>query len=131
MVSKVIKQNVSINCSAKEVYSALTNGMVHAAFTGAPAVIDTCVGGNFTVWDNYASGTFVVLEEDKTIIQTWRASNWEEGVYSIVTFRFTNETNGVSIEFTHEHVPKEEEASISDGWKEFYWDPLKKYFTEQ
>jgi hypothetical protein len=31
----------------------------------------------------------------------------------------------------HSNVPKDQEADTADGWTEFYWEPLKKYFSKK
>ena len=31
----------------------------------------------------------------------------------------------------HSNVPKEQADEIAEGWIEFYWNPLKEYFSNQ
>jgi len=63
----------------------------HARFTGGSARISRKVGGKFSVHDGYAEGRNLELIPDMKIVQTWRASDWPEGLYSNVTFEL-NET---------------------------------------
>lgn len=32
------------------------------------------------------------------------------------------------LKMVHSRVPAEQAGSYADGWKEYYWEPLKRYF---
>jgi len=66
---------------------------------------------------------------NKKIVQSWRASDWPENVFSISTFEFLEKDNGTSLTFTQVGVPEEFEKDIEKGWEDFYWKPLKKYLV--
>src|SRR3972149_12205989 len=101
---KTIKQKVAFKVKSREVYEALMNSKKHSAFTGGKAKISGRVGGSFSVYDGYATGKNLKLVKDKTIVQTWRASDWEEGHYSTVTFNFVPTKNGCLLTFIQEDV---------------------------
>lgn len=105
------------------------DGKIHSEFTGAKAEIENKAGGTFSVWDGYAAGENVKLVPGEEIVQSWRASDWPEGVVSQVRYRLHAKNDGCEIEFEHKDVPKEFESDIEKGWHEFYWEPLKKYFS--
>ena len=126
--AKIIKQVVNIKASPKEVYDVLIISKKHSELTGSPAKISTKEGGKFTAYDSYAEGKNLKLIPGKKIVQTWRASDWEEGYYSTVTFDFTKTKTGTKITFSHKDVPSDQIKSISNGRKEFYWDPMKEMF---
>ncbi len=122
---KTIKQSATFKAGAHDVYEALMDAKKHAAFTGGRAVISREAGGRFSTFDGYAEGKNVELVPDKKIVQTWRASDWPEGIYSEVTFEL-QETNGKTrLVFTQTGVPDESAGAIAQGWREFYWKPLK------
>ncbi|MBI3232331.1 MAG: SRPBCC domain-containing protein, partial [Candidatus Doudnabacteria bacterium] len=57
----------------------------HSAITGGAASISRKIGGKVSAYDGYISGKNVELVADKKIVQTWRASDWEDGHFSLVT----------------------------------------------
>ena len=59
-------------------------------------------------------------------IQKWRGKDWDEGVWSKVTFELNEVEEGTEVVLTHEDIPEDKADSISDGWKEHYWDKMKK-----
>ena len=100
----------------------------HAKFTGGPATISRKVGGKFSVYDGYAFGKNTELIPDKKIVQTWRASDWEEGHESEVQFKIESTKTGCTLTFTQTNVPEEHFSSVKQGWVDFYWSPMKQMF---
>lgn len=130
MKTKTIKQTVILPCSPKEAYEALMDSKQHAAFTGYPAKISKKVGGKFTASGNYIHGKNLELIPGKKIVQEWYGSNWPKGSLSKVTFEFSKTKIGTKLIFTHEGVPDKFVKDIADGWKEYYWEPLKEYLDK-
>jgi activator of HSP90 ATPase len=112
------------------VYEALMDSKKHAAFTHAAAHIKRKVGGEYTAYDGYISGMNLELIPDRLIRQSWRAVDWEEGVFSTVTFEFSATPAGSSLDFTHADVPDGTEAEFTQGWIDNYWEPMQKFFTK-
>lgn len=102
----------------------------HGEFTGAKAVMENKVGGKFSVWDGYAKGTNLELVPGKKIVQSWRASDWQEKDESTVTLKFTPSKDGTELEFMHENIPEEFEKEIEMGWTDYYWKPLREYLKK-
>ena len=125
METRSIKQAVTIKASPHAVYEALMDSKKHSEFTGGRAVISRKVGGKFTAYDGYAEGVNLELEPDKKIVQSWRASDWPEGLYSQVTFALKNAAGGTRLTFTQTGVPEEFADDVSRGWRDYYWAPLK------
>ena len=125
METKTIKQSVTIKASPHDVYEALMDSKKHAKFTGGKATISREVGGKFTAFDGYARGTNVELVPDKKIVQSWRAEDWPKGHYSKAIFTFTKVEGGTKLAFTQTDVPEDQHEPISQGWKEYYWAPMK------
>jgi hypothetical protein len=44
---------------------------------------------------------------------------------------FREVPQGTEILMVHSNVPKEQADEIAEGWIEFYWNPLKEYFSNQ
>ncbi len=125
MASKTIKQTITFKAARHDVYEMLMDAKKHAAFTGGKALISRKVGGKFNVFDNYAEGVNLELEPDVKIVQTWRASDWPEGVYSTVNFAFQDVETGTRLTFTQTGVPEDKYDDIAQGWRDFYWAPMK------
>lgn len=125
MKTRTIRQSVSFAASPSELYTMFLSSAVHAAFTGAPARISGKIGGRFTVYDGYATGRNVALIPGKKIVQSWRASDWPEGVESLLTLTLTAARTGCRLTMVHSGVPSDQVDSIAQGWKDYYWTPIK------
>jgi activator of HSP90 ATPase len=99
------------------------------AFTGLPANIDPTAGGAFTMFGGLIGGRNVELTASTRIVQAWRPSHWEPGVYSIVRFDFKPQGEGTSVGLEHHGFPAGDYEHLYSGCTEHYFEPLKKYFT--
>jgi Activator of HSP90 ATPase len=129
-MSKPIKQTITFKVSPHDVYEALMDSKKHAAFTGGKASISRKVGGKYSAYDNYITGKNLELVPDKKIIQSWRAVDWAEGVFSTITFTLTPIPEGTRLDFTHEDVPEGTEEEFIQGWIDNYWEPMKVYLEK-
>lgn len=103
---------------------------LHAQFTGATARISTKAGGHISAYDGYIQGKNLELKPGKKIVQEWRATDWPEGVWSTATFGLIATKTGTRLTFTQTGVPTSQYTDISQGWKDFYWDPMNTWITE-
>ncbi len=77
-----------IPATPQRVYAAWLDAKEHSAFTGSKATIEPRVGGRYTAWDGYISGRHVELSPGKTIVQTWRTTEFPpEAGYSRLELR--------------------------------------------
>ncbi len=127
---KTIRQAITFKASPREVYEALMDSRKHAKFTGGNAAISRKAGGKFSAFDGYCYGTNLELVKDKMIVQSWRASDWPEGLFSKATFALKAISGGTRLTFTQNGVPENQYSSIKQGWIDFYWNPLKKMLEE-
>ena len=125
---RIIKQTVFFKAQPEEVYEALTDSKKHTKFSGSKAVVSKRIGGKFSAYDKYIEGTNLELVPAKMIKQKWRGSDWPEDHYSIATFEFKKVKEGTELTFTQEDVPDDQVKSISQGWIDYYWEPMKKTF---
>ncbi len=127
--TKTIRQTVTLPGPPEAVYRALMTSRGHAAFTGSPARVSPRVGGTFVVWGGYIHGTNVELVPGRRIVQRWRPTEegWPDDHYSTVRFVLAPSGNGTKLSFTHSGVVAEHAGHLSKGWKESYWDPLRRY----
>jgi len=125
METKTVKQTVTFKASPHDVYEALMDSKKHSQFTGDKAIISRKVGGKFSAFDGYSEGTNLELIPDSKIVQTWRASDWPEGHYSKVTFILNEVNGGTRLDFTQTGIPEEQQKDVSQGWRDYYWAPMK------
>lgn len=126
-----IRQTVVLPGTPREVYAALMTSKGHMDFSGAAARISPRVGGKFMAWGGYIHGTNLKLVPGRTIVQSWVPSDktWPQGHLSKVRYDLASSPRGTRVKFTHSGVPVEHLGHLSSGWKESYWDPLRKYLS--
>ncbi len=126
-----IKQKVMIPASPEEVYEAFVDPKKHSEFTGSKATGKTKADGKFTAWDGYIFGKFIEFEPAKRLIQEWQTTDWPEG-YPPSKFELTFKKipQGTEITMIHSNIPVVQKEELAEGWEEFYWQPLKKYFQK-
>ena len=131
MKTETIRQKVLIPAAPSEVYEAFIDAKKHSKFTGSKATIDPKVGGEFTAWDGYITGKNLELQDGKRIVQEWITTEWPRGYPpSRLELTFTKAKTGTEISMIHSDVPAEQSDDVAQGWTEFYWEPLKKYFKK-
>lgn len=129
MAQRILRQTRTFNTISINLYEAIMDSRKHAKFTGAPAKVSTKVGGKFFAHGGYCYGENLELLPGKKIVQSWRASDWPEGMYSKVTFAFSTAGKGkTKLTFTQSGIPIDQFEDIKKGWIDFYWDPLAKMF---
>jgi activator of HSP90 ATPase len=124
---KIIKQKIILGTNPHELYEAILNPKIHSQFTGAKATNSRKIGGKFTAYDGYAFGKNIRLEKDKKIVQSWATTDFPN-TFTEITFEFNKKGDKTELIFTQTGVPEKNYREISDGWKEFYWKPLKEMF---
>ncbi len=127
-----IRQKALIPATPDQVYDAFIDAKKHSAFSGSKATCNPRVGGEFTAWDGYIFGKNLELERGKKIVQEWSTTDWpESSPPSRLELTFQKTKGGTEISMIHSNVPAEQAAELSEGWVEFYWNPLKEYFSKQ
>lgn len=126
--SNSIAQTIRFKAGPGEIYDALMDSKKHSAFTGSKCVMGKKVGDSFSSYDGYATGKNLELVQGKKIVQFWRASDWPPARFSEIVFEFKKAGSGTVLKFTQRNLPQNSSKEIALGWKEFYWEPLKKYF---
>jgi len=129
-MSKAIKQTVTIKATPHAIYEALMDEKKHAVFTGGEAKISRKTNGKFTIYGGDIEGKNLELVPDRKIVQSWRYSDWTEGHYSKATFSLEPTEKGTRLTFTQTDVPDDKYEDIKQGWKDYYWGPMKEMLKE-
>lgn len=134
MNTKNIKQETEFEgVTPKQVYDALMDSKQHSKFTNSEAKIDARVGGKFSIFNGGLNGKTIELKEGKKIVQEWKSEeeNWPENHYSKIVFDFEKTGKGTKLKFTQARVPEKCFKAINQGWKDYYWNPMKEYFKNK
>ncbi|HMU41746.1 MAG TPA: SRPBCC family protein [Ignavibacteriaceae bacterium] len=131
-MEKTIKISATFNTSLKTIYEAWLDSEKHSAFTGGKAKINPKVGGKFKVWDGYISGRNLELEPYKRIVQSWRTTEFpDDAPDSLLEIFFSKNPRGTMLTLIHSKIPDGQSDNYKNGWKEFYFKPMKKYFLKK
>ena len=127
-----ITQRVNVAAAPNAVYDALVNAKTLAAVTGAAATGAARVGGRFTAWDGYILGVHKALVPGKRIVQEWTTTEWPEGALpSTLEVTLKAAKDGTELRMVHSDVPASQAAAYRQGWIDYYWTPLQKYFSKK
>lgn len=131
-MTESLKISATIPASPKEVYEAWLSSKQHTEFTGDKAKIDPKVGGTFTAFGDYISGKNSELKPGVLIVQAWRTTEFPaSSADSRLEVLLEKAKGGTKLTLTQTNIPEGQGARYKDGWKEFYLQALKKYFTEK
>ena len=74
-------------------------------------------------------GRNIELVPGQRIVQAWRPADWPAGLYSLVRFQLKPATAGTTVILDHSSFPAGDFDSLTSGWYEHYWEPLKKFLA--
>jgi len=122
-----LHQEVELAASASRIESALLDAKQFAAFSGLAATIDPREGGAFSLFGGLIVGRNIEIVSGQRIVQAWRPTHWDPGVYSVVKFAFSSPAAAVRWWCSTTRVsPSGDYDHLSSGWYAHYWEPLKK-----
>jgi activator of HSP90 ATPase len=123
------KLTVILHASAERIFNAWLSSDGHSAMTGSAAIVDKKLGGAFTAWDGYIFGKTLEMESPRRLVQAWRTSEFPEGAPdSRVEILFDEVKGGTKLTLIHSDMPEDQVESYKQGWKDFYFKPMKEYF---
>ena len=128
MKTRTIRQQMTFRgATPHELFETIMDSRRHTKLIGDKAKMSRKVGTRFTAGGGWIDGMNLELVRDKLIVQGWRGNDddWPKGYYSTVRFTFTKTKGGTRLYFLHSGVPVAAYEEIRDGWREYYWEPLK------
>jgi len=124
-----LHQEVDFKATPQRIYDALLDAKQFAALTGMSAEIDPKPGGAFSMFGGLIAGHNIELIPNQRIVQAWRPTHWDPGVYCVVKFELKPHGSETTIILDHTGFPEGDYDSLDSGWKPRYWDPLKKFLS--
>jgi activator of HSP90 ATPase len=112
------------------IYRAWLDTRRHSAMTGGAAVMSSELGAQITAWDGYISGTNVDLVPGERIVQTWRTTKFSAAEPdSTITVQLQRTAEGTLLTLIHANVPDGHVGYEQGGWQQFYFEPMRRYFS--
>ena len=97
--------------------------------TGSVAKVSGRLRGKFSAWDGYISGKTLELDPERRIVQAWRTTEFPKDAPDSHLEVFLAKTkSGTKVTLTHTKIPEGQSVSYKQGWEDFYFTPMKKYF---
>jgi activator of HSP90 ATPase len=104
----------------------------HSKVIDGPVKIKKKEGSAFSAYGDYITGKTLQLIQDKLIVQSWWASDWDiSETISTFILLFNQKGNDVVVCMTHSNVPDTQYQSIKNGWNLYYWKPWKAYLARK
>jgi activator of HSP90 ATPase len=115
--------------SPEMLYAAWLDSDSHSAFTGSPAIISGHEGGSYSTWDGYITGKILQLETGSRILQTWRTTEFpDDAPDSHLELTLEPTPAGCRLTLHHWGIPAGQKEKYTEGWEEFYFTPMRRYF---
>lgn len=136
MELKNFKQAPFFSATPLDVYNAWLDSEKHAAMINGSATIDPLPGGKFTIWDGDVEGETIEADPKKLrIVQSWRYNygDWPKDKPSKITLEFVADKTHpkhTRLRFWQSGVPVKYATEIAQGWRDFYWEPMQAYFSQ-
>jgi activator of HSP90 ATPase len=114
----------------EQLYKAWLDGELHTAFTGSPAEVDPKVGGRYSAWEGYITGTNLELEPFHRIVQSWRTTEFTgQDPDSRLEVLLEASQGGTVLRLVHTGLPEGESDGYRRGWQDYYFKPMQAYFA--
>jgi len=115
----------------KQIYEAWLSSKGHSQMTGSQAEVEGGSGGSFKAWDGYIWGKTLEMEPHRHILQTWRTSEFpDDSPDSHVEIILEEVSAGTKVTLIHTEIPEGQGESYKQGWDDFYFTPMRAYFSK-
>jgi activator of HSP90 ATPase len=127
-----VKLSVTLPASPDVIYKAWLSSKEHTAFTGEETKSSSKKGGTYTAGGGYMWGKNLELEPGKKIVQSWRSTDFpKDAENSQIEILLEKSGKGTKLTLIHSSIPKGQTDIYKQGWKDFYFTPMKKYFKNK
>ncbi len=131
MKKEALRVSTTIPAAPTTLYYAWLASEQHSAMTGSPAKIDSSVGGKFSAWDGYITGTHVILDLGRRIVMSWRTTDFpKEAPDSRCEVHFEALGGSTRLTILHTEIPEGQGEKYREGWNERYFAPMRTFFSK-
>ena len=125
--STSLHQELELNATPRRIYDLLLDAKGFSAFSGDAAEVGPKAGQAFSLFGGRITGRNVELVPPERIVQAWRSGSWGPGVYSMARFGLTPRSGKTLLVLDHTGFPAGDGDNLATGWREHYWEPLRKF----
>jgi activator of HSP90 ATPase len=126
-----IIQSIKLPASPEELYRTMMDSKNHTTMTGMPAKIGAKAGEKWTAFGGSIYGRNLMLVPGKIIVQAWRSTYFKKSdPDSIMVMTFNKVPGGARIDLVHVNVAAQDHKGVTNGWKQYYWDPWRAYIEK-
>ena len=126
---KQIEQDYTIKAPISKVWQAFVDPAIIEQWGAGPAKMDATQGGEFGLWDGDIHGTNTKIVPEKLLEQDWYGHDNPERCYK-VSYTFTAAGDTTVVHLSQADVPDDEAQDFEDGWRDYYFDPIKKLLEQ-
>jgi activator of HSP90 ATPase len=131
-MTRAVQQSVKLPASPEELYRTFLDSKKHTAMTSMPAKITAKVGGKWSAFGGSIWGRNIMFIPGKMVVQSWRSRAFEKSdADSILVVTFTKVPGGSRVDLVHVNVPEQDHKGVTDGWRQYYWGPWRKYLARK
>jgi uncharacterized protein YndB with AHSA1/START domain len=130
-VSYTYKTTYVVYATPEQVFEALTDSGIIAAWGGGLSVVENKIDGHFEMFDGWVTGKITEYVPAQTLGFTWKPEEWDKRTKpSVVSMKFKAHPAGTDVILIHSDFPSQETADKhGNGWIDFVFDPLNDYFV--
>lgn len=128
-MKKAFEISTSFPVKPHVIFDAWLDSKTHSEMTGGEAICNNQLLGEFSAWDGYITGSNIELKSPNWIKQHWRTTEFDEKEGdSLVLIKIEAHKGGCKVILRHSNIP-EGNADYQQGWVDFYFTPMKAYFS--
>src|SRR6185369_3056232 len=120
-----IEQRYYIMAPIEAVWQALVDPKHLTAWGAGPAEMSESEGYKFSLWGGDIHGINVRVVKNEALEQEWISGKWDKP--SRLKIQLRVEDNQVRVDLFQTGVPEEEYEKVAQGWKDYYFGPLKRW----
>ncbi|MFZ5470390.1 MAG: SRPBCC domain-containing protein [Myxococcota bacterium] len=126
-MSESIEVTRVLPASPERIFRAWLDPKEHGAMSGGKATADG--QGGFTASDGYITGRTLESEPYRRIVQAWRTTEFPDGSPdSRLEVLLEPAQGGTRLTLRHDNLPDGQGHRYREGWSEYYFDPMERYF---
>jgi|SRR5215472_3551481 len=126
----LIHQEATFPVSPDRIYELLTDGAKLSTLVERRGRGGAAEGTWFSLFGDLIEGRQIELVRDERVVQAWRLSEWEPGVYSIVRFTLTREGTGTRVVVDQDGYPSGLHQVLANNcWDPLYFEPMARHYN--